>query len=170
MTKQSKGQTEACQQCFECESCLSFQLLRSVLLFYRFPISIQQYPAVEHQWFSALFVAPLLDQHSARGLTACQPPRSHLVQFCSPCTLRESAAPLATAPPPEHATTTLASGPAPHYASAPVHAPISSSTTPTRLRSTSAQRAGWHGCADSDAAAPPTLPILVPAPANWQVA
>ena len=158
--KQPKGQTGACQQCFERESCLSFQLLCSVPLFYRSPISIQQYPAVGHQWFSALFVAPLLDQHSARGLTACQPPISHLVQFCSPRTLRESAAPLATAPPPEHATTILASGPAPHCASASVHAPISSSSMPTRLRSTSAQRAGWCGCADSDAAAPPTLPFL----------
>ena len=82
--KQPKGQTGACQQCFECESCPSFQLLRSVPLFYPFPISFQQYPPVEHQWFLALFVAPLLGQHSARGLAACQPPISHLVQFYSP--------------------------------------------------------------------------------------
>ena len=77
-----------------------------------------------------------------------------------PHTLPESAAPLATAPPPEHATTTLASGPAPHCAFASVHAPISSSAMPTRLCSTSAQRAGWCGCAGSDAAAPPTSPFL----------
>ena len=100
------------------------------------------------------------NEMQSQGLTACQPPISHLVQFCSPRTLRESAAPLATAPPPEHATTTPASGPAPHCAAAPVHAPISSSATPTRLHSTSAQRAGWRGCADSDAAAPPTSPFL----------
>ena len=82
--KQPKGQTGACQQCFECESCPSFQLLRSVPLFYPFPISFQQYPALEHQLFSHLFVAPLLGQHSASGLAACQPAISHLVQFCSP--------------------------------------------------------------------------------------
>ena len=43
-----------------------------------------KFPIVEHQWFSALFVGPLLGQHSARGLVGCQPPISHLVQFCNP--------------------------------------------------------------------------------------